>query len=223
MTGTVGEGTERSKVPFAISRLTAEDIPVPALDPIQALEGKVSGLRIASSTGRPGSTPEVLMRGPTSINAQGRSQSPLYVVDGVVLTIGSLDELGGLDIESVEVVKGAAGASIYGATAANGVIVIKTKRGANQDGIKFNTRTELRRERPQQLQLPPAVDYSAMQLDKTGTRFCVRGTGGVAPCSRSINWMSEILRVNSFAGDTTRSAMGPSSPRRRSAPPAVSS
>src|SRR5689334_6685860 len=106
VTGTVGEGTERSKVPFAISRLTAEDIPVPALDPVQALQGKVAGLRIASSSGRPGTTPEVLMRGPTSINAQGRSQSPLYVVDGVVLNVGSLDELGGLDIESVEVVKG---------------------------------------------------------------------------------------------------------------------
>src|SRR6185295_6360824 len=87
VTGTVGEGTERSKVPFAISRLTAEDIPVPALDPIQALTGKVAGLRIASSTGRPGNAPEVMLRGPTSINAQGRSQSPLYVVDGIILNI----------------------------------------------------------------------------------------------------------------------------------------
>jgi len=130
VTGTVGEGTERSKVPFAITRLTTEDIPVPSLDPITALEGKVSGVRIASANGRPGSSPEILMRGPTSINAQGRSQSPLFVVDGIVLNVGSFDELGGLDIESVEVVKGAAGASIYGATAANGVIVIKTKRGA---------------------------------------------------------------------------------------------
>jgi len=208
VTGTVGEGTERSKVPFAISRLTAEDIPVPALDPLQALQGKVAGLRIASSSGRPGSTPEVLMRGPTSINAQGRSQSPLYVVDGVVLNVGSLDELGGLDIESVEVVKGAAGASIYGATAANGVIVIKTKRGNNQDGIKFNARTEYGVNDLNSFNFRMPV-YSAMQLDETGTRFCQRGTGGVAPCSRSFNWMSEILRVNSIAQDTTRTPMAP--------------
>jgi len=208
VTGTVGEGTERSKVPFAISRLTAEDIPVPALDPIQALEGKVAGLRIASSSGRPGTTPEVLMRGPTSINAQGRSQSPLYVVDGVVLNVGSLDELGGLDIESVEVVKGAAGASIYGATAANGVIVIKTKRGASQDGIKFNARTEYGINDLNSFNFRMPI-YSAMQLDETGTRFCVRGTGGVAPCSRSINWMSEIERINSIAQDTTRTPMAP--------------
>jgi TonB-linked SusC/RagA family outer membrane protein len=207
VTGTVGEGTERSKVPFAISRLTAEDIPIPALDPVQALMGKVAGLRIASSNGRPGSTPEVLMRGPTSINAQGRSQSPLYVVDGIVLNVGSLDELGGLDIESVEVVKGAAGASIYGATAANGVIVIKTKRGSSQDGIKFNARTEygVNDVNSFNYRMP---QYSAMQLDETGTRFCVRGTGGVAPCSRSVTWMSGLQRVNSIAADTTRTPMG---------------
>src|SRR5205085_6689703 len=140
VTGVVGEGVERSKVPFAVGRVTAEDLIVPALDPVQALAGKVAGVRIASTSGQPGSTPEILLRGPTSINAQGRSQSPLFVVDGVVLNVGSFDELGGLDIESVEVVKGAAGASIYGATAANGVIVIKTRRGAAQDGVKLSFR-----------------------------------------------------------------------------------
>jgi TonB-linked SusC/RagA family outer membrane protein len=207
VTGTVGEGTERSKVPFAITRLSTEDIPVPALDPIQALEGKISGVRIASSTGRPGSSPEILMRAPTSINAQGRSQSPLFVVDGVVLNVGSFDELGGLDIESVEVVKGAAGASIYGATAANGVIVIKTKRGANQDGVKFNFRSEYGVNQINSFNYRMPL-YSAMQLDETGTRFCVRGTGGVAPCSRSVNWMSEMLRINSVVTDTIRTAMG---------------
>jgi TonB-linked SusC/RagA family outer membrane protein len=207
VTGTVGEGTERSKVPFAITRLTTEDIPVPALDPIQALEGKVSGVRIASANGRPGSSPEILMRGPTSINAQGRSQSPLFVVDGIVLNVGSFDELGGLDIESVEVVKGAAGASIYGATAANGVIVIKTKRGAAQDGVRFNARSEYGVNDVNSFRYRMPL-FSAMQLDETGSRFCVRGAGGVAPCSRTVNWMSEILRVNSISTDTTRTAMG---------------
>jgi TonB-linked SusC/RagA family outer membrane protein len=207
VTGTVGEGTERSKVPFAISRLTTEDIPVPALDPIQALEGKVAGLRIASTSGKPGTSPDILMRAPTSLNAQGRSQSPLFVVDGVVLNVGSFDELGGLDIESVEVVKGAAGASIYGATAANGVIVIKTKRGANQDGVKFNFRTEYGSSQLNSFNYRMPV-YTAMQLDETGTRFCVRGTGGVAPCSRSINWMSEIQRINGISSDTTRTPVG---------------
>src|SRR4051812_8613728 len=120
-TGVVGEQVERAKVPFAIGRLTAEDIPIPALDPITALQGKVAGLRIASTGGQPGTTPEILMRGPTSINASGRSQSPLIVVDGVIQRVGGLSDLGGLDIESVEVIKGAAGASLYGSSAASGV------------------------------------------------------------------------------------------------------
>ena len=208
VTGTVGAGTERSKVPFAISRLTNEDLPVPALDPISALQGKISGVRIASSSGKPGAAPEIMLRGPTSINAQGRSQSPLFVVDGVVLNVGSFDELGGLDIESVEVVKGAAGASIYGATAANGVIVIKTKRGATQDGIKLSFRTEYGFESTQQLQLPAAAITARCSSTRPARGSASRGTGGVAPCSRSVNWMSEMMRINSVVTDTTRTAMG---------------
>src|SRR5512146_441199 len=203
VTGVVGEGVERAKVPFAVGRITAEDLPVPALDPVQALQGKVAGVRIGQVGGAPGSTPEVMLRGPTSINAQGRSQQPLFVVDGVVMNVGSFDELGGLDIESVEVVKGAAGASIYGATAANGVIVIKTKRGGTRDGVKFNARTEYGLSAMNSLDYGQPLKHS-LQLDETGTRFCVAGSGPVAPCSRTVNWMSEVLRINSVAADTVR-------------------
>src|SRR4029079_10643421 len=141
--------------------------------------------------------------GPHSINAQGRSQQPLFVVDGAVLNVGSFDELGGMDIESVEVVKGAAGASIYGATAANGVIVIKTKRGGSQDGVKFTARTEYGFSDLNSFDYGQPLNHS-LQLDETGTRFCVAGSGPVSPCSRSVDWMSEVLRINSVAGDTVR-------------------
>jgi TonB-linked SusC/RagA family outer membrane protein len=207
VTGVVGEGVERSKVPFAVGRVTSEDLPVPALDPVQALEGKVAGVRIASTSGQPGSSPEILLRGPTSINASGRSQQPLFVVDGVVLNIGSYDELGGLDIESVEVVKGAAGASFYGATAANGVIVIKTKRGANQDGVKFNARTEYGFSDLNSFDYGMPLNHG-IQMDETGTRFCVTGSGPVASCSRTVNWMSEVMRINSVNADTVRTGLG---------------
>ena len=207
VTGVVGEGVERSKVPFAIGRVTSEDLPVPALDPVQALAGKVAGVRIGQTSGQPGASPEIMLRGPTSINAQGRSQSPLFVVDGVVLNVGSYDELGGLDIESVEVVKGAAGASIYGATAANGVIVIKTKRGASQDGVKFTARTEYGISDLNSFDYGMPLNHS-MQLDETGTRFCVNGSGPVAGCSRTVNWMSEVMRINSVNADTIRTGFG---------------
>jgi TonB-linked SusC/RagA family outer membrane protein len=199
------EGTERSKVPFAVGRLTAEDIPVPALDPLTALQGKVAGVRIASTSGQPGSTPEILLRGPTSINASGRSQGPLIVVDGLVMTAGTFTDLGGLDIESVEVVKGAAGASIYGTKAASGVITIKTKRGANQEGVKFNIRSEYGFSDLNSLNWGEPENHH-LQLDETGTRFCVQGTANTAPCSRTVNWMNEVMRINNVNADTVRTA-----------------
>lgn len=205
VTGTVGEGTERSKVPYAVSRLTAEEMPVPALDPITALQGKMPGVRIASTSGRPGSTPEIMMRGPTSINSQGRAPGPLFIVDGVIMHVGSPEELGGLDIESVEVVKGAAGASLYGSTAANGVIVIKTKRGANQDGVKVNVRSEYGLSDVNSLDYGQPVNHH-LQLDETGKRFCVNGSGNLGGCTRTIDWMTEIMRINNVNADTVRTA-----------------
>ena len=197
----VQEGVERGKVPFAVSRITSEDIPVPAVDPIRALQGKAAGVRIASTAGRPGATPEIMLRGPTSIDGSSRGQSPLIVVDDIILRVGSLEELGGLDIESIEVVKGAAAASIYGASAANGVISIRTKRGlTGDDGVRFNVRTEYGVQ-------DMGTEYGFptnhhLQLDETGTRFCVNVSGN--PCGRTMDWMQEILRINNFAGDTTR-------------------
>lgn len=202
VTGSI-EGTERSKVAFSVGRITAEDIPVPALNPITALQGKVAGMRIASTSGQPGSTPEILLRGPTSINASGRTTGPLLIVDGTILRNQSLNEIGGLDIESVEVVKGAAGASLYGAAAANGVIVIKTKRGASRDGVKFNFRSEYGNSAVNSTDYGQPI-YHQLQLDETGTRFCVAGAGNVAPCSKTFNWMQEILRINAVNADTIR-------------------
>ena len=203
VTGVV-EGTERSKVPFAVGRITAEDLPVPALDPIKALAGKVAGLRIAQTNGQPGSSPEIQLRGPTSINANGRGQGPLIIVDGAILNVGSPEELGGLDIESVEVVKGAAGASLYGARAANGVITIRTKRGSSgNEGIKFSARSEYGMSDVNSLNYGQPVNHQ-LQLDETGKRFCVQGASNISSCSRTINWMTEIMRINNVATDTTR-------------------
>src|SRR5438132_12549092 len=94
-------------------------MPVPAEDPLRALQGKIPA-NIVSGSGRPGAQPAVLLRGPTSINAQGRGQDPLYIVDGVVIN-GSLPDINPGGIASVEVVKGAAGAPVYGARACHGV------------------------------------------------------------------------------------------------------
>ncbi len=202
VTGSI-EATERAKVPFAIGRVTSEELPVPSLDPMTSLEGKVAGVRIASTSGQPGSTPDIMLRGPTSLNLTGRSGNPLIVVDGVVMNVGNLGELGGLDIESIEVIKGAAGASLYGTTAANGVITIKTKRGANSDGIQFNVREEYGVGDLNSARYGQPVNVH-LQLDETGKRFCISGTSTSAPCSKTVDWMTEILRINNVNADTNR-------------------
>lgn len=197
------EGTERSKVAFAVGRVTAEDIPVPALNPVTALQGKVAGMRVASTSGRPGSSPEIMLRGPTSINSSGRAPGPLIIVDGTILRNQSLNEIGGLDIESVEVVKGAAGASLYGAQAANGVINIKTKRGAARNEVRVSARAEYGSSDLSSVNMKQPVNHH-LQLDETGKKFCIAGAGSVSPCSRVTGWMEEIYRINNVAADTVR-------------------
>lgn len=197
------EGTERGKVPFSVGRITAEDMPVVSTDPMRALQGKVAGVRIASTSGRPGSTPEIQLRGPTSINGFNRGQGPLIIVDDAIMNVGSLEELGGMDIESIEVVKGAAGASLYGTRAANGVITIRTKRGlVGQDGVKFNVRTEYGFSDLSSVNYGQPINHP-LQLDETGKRLCV-SVSGQQPCSRSVDYMTEMFRINNVNADTVR-------------------
>jgi TonB-linked SusC/RagA family outer membrane protein len=96
---------------------------VPVTDPMQALQGKVAGMTITNS-GDPASDATIQIRGIGTMN----DNSPLYVIDGVP-TKNSLHSLNANDIESIQVLKDAASASIYGSRAGNGVIIITTKRG----------------------------------------------------------------------------------------------
>ncbi len=111
-----------------------EDIPLTSVD--QMLQGKVAGLQSIASSGQPGAAQDIVIRGIGSINA---SASPLFVIDGIPVNTGDFSSLtqtsnalAGLnpnDIESISVLKDAASASIYGSRAANGVILITTKKG----------------------------------------------------------------------------------------------
>jgi TonB-linked SusC/RagA family outer membrane protein len=132
VTGVVGE-TPRVKLPFTVERIESSDIPVPAANVSSLLTGKAPGVTVAAISGQPGGEPAIRLRGPTSVNADGRSQSPLIVVDGVIQADGAaLSDINTLDIESVEIVKGAAASSLYGSRAQAGVIQITTKRGTSQ-------------------------------------------------------------------------------------------
>ena len=142
VTGVAGQST-RAKLPFSIERLTTAQLPVVSTDAASMIQGKVAGATVSTPSGRPGSAPSVLLRGPKSIRASGRSQEPLYIVDGVILA-SSVVDIDAADIESIEIVKGAAAASMYGSRAANGVIQIKTNRGqtVGDDQVRYTVRSE---------------------------------------------------------------------------------
>jgi TonB-linked SusC/RagA family outer membrane protein len=198
-TGVTG-ATERAKVPFSVARVDSSQMPVIGVNPLSQLQGKVPGANIASVSGRPGATPSVILRGPTSINAAGRSQEPLYIVDGVVLG-SSIADINPADIESVEVVKGAAASTLYGSRAASGVIQITTKRGrAGTEKARFTVRSEYGiNDVERDFGIARNTSYL---LDETGTRFCVIDAYGTATtCSRTMDYRQEQFRVNNAVGD----------------------
>ena len=199
VTGVTG-ATEQTKTPFAIARVTSDQMPVVGLNVLTQLQGKVAGAQIVSASGRPGSSPSVILRAPTSINASGRSQEPLYVVDDIIIN-GGLPDLNPEDIESVEVVKGAAAASLYGARAGNGVIQIRTKTGKSttQNSIRFGFRSEVGTG-----DLERKIDIAqrhGLFVDETGTRVCSSTVptpvlGMAFGCYRSVDYAREALRIN---------------------------
>ncbi len=123
----IGYGVQKkSVVTAAISRVTAEDLNVSKPSRVEdALKGKVSGVQITQSSGQPGSDSKVRIRGIGTVN----DSNPLYIVDGMAVG-GGISYLNPTDIQSVEILKDAASAAIYGARAANGVILVTTKSGA---------------------------------------------------------------------------------------------
>lgn len=132
----VGYGTQRKAVVTgAIAKVKGSDLenmPVSRIE--QSLLGRTAGVRVTTGSGQPGEGATVRIRGTTSIN----NSEPLYVVDGIPVG-GGIDYLNQADIESIEVLKDAASAAIYGARAAAGVILVTTKQGKEgKTAITYN-------------------------------------------------------------------------------------
>ena len=128
----VGYGTQkRSTISGAVSLIKSDEInSTPVLRVEQSLQGRTAGVQVAQNSGSPGSTLTVRVRGTGTIN----NSDPLYIVDGI--PVGGLDFLNPADIESINILKDAASAAIYGARGSNGVVLIKTFSGSkNQEGI----------------------------------------------------------------------------------------
>jgi len=121
----IGYGTQKKKVVTgAIASVSSEEInSTPVLRIDQAMQGRTAGVQVTNLSGQPGEAPTIRIRGAgTTGNAD-----PLYIVDGI--PVGGIDYLNPGDIESIDVLKDAASAAIYGARAANGVVLIVTKTG----------------------------------------------------------------------------------------------
>ena len=122
----IGYGVQKkSVVTAAISKVSGDDLNLTKPSRIEdALKGKVSGVQITQSSGQPNSDSKVRIRGIGSVN----NSDPLYIVDGMPVN-GGINYLNPTDIESVEILKDAASAAIYGSRAANGVVLVTTKGG----------------------------------------------------------------------------------------------
>ena len=122
----IGYGVQKkSVVTAAIAKVSSDDLDGTA--PVRmdnALKGLAAGVNVTSSSGQPGAAARIRVRGIGSVN----DSNPLYIVDGMPIE-GGLDYINPSDIESIEVLKDAASGAIYGARAANGVILVTTKKG----------------------------------------------------------------------------------------------
>lgn len=187
----IGYGTQRkSQVTGAISSVNAaelDNMPVSRVE--QSLQGRTSGLTVAASSGQPGAASTVRIRGTTSIN----NSDPLYIVDGVPIDVGGIDYLNQSDIESIQVLKDAASAAIYGTRAASGVILITTKKG-KAGTMQVNYSGYYGIQQPaKKLHLLDATEYATLRNESS-----VAGGGGIlfpdpASLGKGTDWQDAIF------------------------------
>ncbi|MBZ9651913.1 SusC/RagA family TonB-linked outer membrane protein [Psychroflexus montanilacus] len=129
----------RAKVTSSISNVGSESIeqvPIASVD--QALQGLAPGVNAKSASGQPGRRGDVIIRGRSSING---ATDPLYVIDGTPVDPNTFRSLNNNDIEDISVLKDASAAALYGNRAANGVILVTTKKGSFSEGVTFQYRS----------------------------------------------------------------------------------
>jgi TonB-linked SusC/RagA family outer membrane protein len=210
----VGYGTQsKREITGSQSTVKASDIAnAPIQSPEQALQGRAPGVQVTQSSGTPGGGISVRVRGPSSI---GASNQPLYIVDGVPINTGSYTQLaaGGQltnslgdinpsDIESLEVLKDAAATAIYGSRASAGVVLITTKRGANQPTrLSFNSYYGVQ-EAQRHLPVITGQEYITLLNEEIATRYGAGtnynwafGLSANPADYANTNWQNEIFRT----------------------------
>jgi len=190
--------TSGIKLPFTVSTVREEQLQVPTVNSaLASIQGKVAGVNIQRASGQPGAGVNILLRSPTSFEG---GNSPLIVVDGVVIAreLGrTTADIEALDIVDIEVIKGAAAASLYGSRAAAGVISFTTARGrsAQLGQTRVSSRTEL------------GKDFMAGTLPITHSHHYLMneaGTGLINAEGRDTTWAGRTARTVGEHGGNAR-------------------
>ena len=198
----IGYGSQkRSNTTGSIAKISAESIeerPITRVE--QALQGQMAGVSVRSTSGAPGSDIMVNVRGAASINGVS---TPLYVVDGV-----PLDNLSGInpsDIQSIDVLKDAASAAIYGSRGSNGVVIVTTKRGKTGDPVFTITSYTAIANAERKVDVMSSeewIDFNKKWLD----RQWVNQTGLASTVSQA-DRIAHAQRINPAANYTTRDGL----------------
>lgn len=179
----VGYGSvKRKDVTTAVSSVSAKDLDTrPIISAAQMMQGKAAGVTISQPNGAPGADMTVRVRGTTSFNG---SNEPMYVVDGV--PVDNISFLAPNDIESMQILKDASSAAIYGSRAANGVVIISTKSGRqNQAKVTVSAQMGVN-QLNNKIESLNAAQYDELMYEIGGTPY---GTGDMT------NWNDEIYQT----------------------------
>lgn len=166
-----------------------ENVPAAGFD--QALQGQTPGLMVVSGSGEPSAAATFQIRGTNSINS---GTSPLFILDGVPISSSDFNTISPSDIESISVLKDASSTSIYGARAANGVVVITTKRGRSTDGAKVTFRaqygfSQLTRSKWNMMNTDERIQYEKEIGLDAGKDYAVLSR-------TNVNWLDEVFNSN---------------------------
>lgn len=194
----VGYGTQKkSVVTGAISSVKAADLEkVPNGRVEQSLQGRVAGVSVAATSGQPGAASKVRIRGVTTFREGGND--PLWVVDGIAVDANAIGFINQSDIESIEVLKDAASAAIYGTRAATGVILVTTKKGkSGKISVNYNGFAGVSGP-AKKLDMLNATQYGAIMNEKS-----FADGGGVkyqnpSSLGKGTNWQDAIFNDSAF-------------------------
>ncbi|WP_405603998.1 SusC/RagA family TonB-linked outer membrane protein [Polaribacter sp. Asnod1-A03] len=181
---------------------TKSTFAAPSANPQNALQGRAAGVQVTSSSGAPGSAPDIIIRGGNSITG---GNSPLYVIDGFV-GADNISSLNPNDIESMQILKDASSTAIYGARGTNGVIIITTKKGkVGKPVVNFRASSGIQT-LPNQLDVQSTTElakwFNDIAPDQTNLPFDLDNLPDT-----NTNWQDELIR-SSVVSDYQLSVSG---------------